>query len=258
MRLENKIALVTGSASGIGEASAKTYAREGASVVIVDLNEEAAQRVAGEIEAAGGNARAFAGDMGSREDIEQMLAFALEQYGRLDILHNNTAWVPLGAAADVEYDDWHRGMDISLTSYWYASKCALPGMIEQGSGAILNTASISGFYADHKMSAYNAVKGGVVNLTKSIALDYAPQGIRCNAVCPGIIWTPPYQMMKDAGMTHLESMADSVPLGRFGTPQEIANVALFLVSDEASFVTGACITADGGRTAHTGTPSPMG
>jgi len=258
MRLKDKIALVTGSASGIGEASAKTYAREGAHLVIVDLNEEAAQRVAGEIEAAGGNARAFVGDMGSREDIEQMIAFTLEHYGRLVILHNNTAWTPLGAAADIDYDDWHKGIDISLTSYWYASKCALPGMIERGGGAILNTASISGLAADHKMSAYNAVKGGVVNLTRSIALDYAPQGIRCNAVCPGIIWTPPYQMMKDAGMTHLEGMVDSVPIGRFGTPQEIANVALFLVSDEASFVTGACITADGGRTAHTGTPSPAG
>jgi len=131
-------------------------------------------------------------------------------------------------------------------------------MIGQGGGSIVNTASISGMAADHNLSAYNVVKGGVVNLTRSVALDYASKGIRCNAVCPGIIWTTPYQQMKDAGMTHLESMADSVPMGRFGTPQEIANVALFLASDESSFVTGACIVADGGRTAHTGTPSPMG
>jgi meso-butanediol dehydrogenase/(S,S)-butanediol dehydrogenase/diacetyl reductase len=257
VRLKDKIALVTGAASGIGEASAKTYAREGASLVIVDLNGAAAERVAAEIVDAGGRARALTGDMGERSDIEKMIAFTREQYDRLDILHNNTAWTPVGAAADIEYDDWHKGIDISLTSYWYASKCALPGMIDQGGGAILNTASISGQAADHKLSAYNTVKGGVINLTRSIALDYARQGIRCNAVCPGIIWTPPYQRMKAAGMTHLDEMADSVPMGRFGTPQEIANVALFLVSDEASFVTGACITADGGRTAHTGTPSPL-
>lgn len=258
MRLENKIAVITGSASGIGEACAKTFAREGAKVVIADLNEAEAQRVANEIQEAGGSALPFPGDMGSRDDIERMIAYTLEQYDRLDILHNNVFWSPLGAAADVEYDGWNKCLDVSLTSYWYATKLALPHMLKQGGGAILNTASISGLYADHKLVAYNTTKGAVVNMTKSIALDYADKGIRCNAVCPGVTWTPPYQSMKDAGMTHLDGLAESVPMGRFGAPQEIANVALFLVSDESSFVTGTCVTADGGRTAHTGTPSPMG
>ena len=258
MRLQNKIALVTGAGSGIGAASAVTYAREGASVVIVDVNETAARGVAEKIRAVGGRAECFVANVAERPAIESMIRFAIEHFGRLDILHNNTATSPIGAVGQVEPAAWQKALDVSLTAYWYASKCALEHMLPRQYGVILNTSSISGIAADFGFGAYNVVKAGVLNLTRSIAIDYARRGIRCNAVCPGIIFTPPYEKIQASAPERIDTLAESVPMGRFGTPQEIANVSLFLVSDEASFVTGSCVVADGGRLAHTGTPSPFG
>lgn len=254
MRLANKICLITGGGSGIGEACARTYAREGAAVVIVDRNLEGAQRVAGEIGAAGGKAQVFEANIGAPDRVEAMIKFALDHYGRLDVLHNNAIYSVMGSrTADIDLKGWQRTMDISLTAYWYAAKVALnQAMLKQGKGVILNTASVSGISGDFMQCAYNVVKAGVVNLSRVIAIEYARKGIRCNAICPGPILTPGIRGVGKNPDKWLQSVAEGIPMGRLGDPQEVANVALFLASDEASFVTGTTVVVDGGLNAHSG------
>jgi len=254
MRLANKICLITGGGSGIGEACAKTYAREGAIVIAVDRNMEGAQRVVGEIHAAGGKAEAFEANIGVPEQIEAMIKFALDKFGRLDVLHNNAIYSVMGLrAADIDLKGWQRTMDVSLTAYWYAAKTAInSAMLKQGKGVILNTASVSGIAGDYMQCAYNVVKAGVVNLSRVIAIEYARKGIRCNAICPGPINTPGIRGVGKNPDKWLRQVAEGIPMGRLGDPQEVANVALFLASDEASFVTGTTIVVDGGLYAHSG------
>jgi meso-butanediol dehydrogenase/(S,S)-butanediol dehydrogenase/diacetyl reductase len=241
MRLKDKIALITGAGSGIGEATAKTFAREGASVVVVDLNEDGGKRVVAEIRKAGAKAEFLAADVGVTAEIERMIKFATDRFGRLDILHNNA-----------------KTLDVGLTAYWYATKCAIEVMLPRLSGAIVNTASVSGLAGDYTLGAYNAVKAGVVNITRVTGIEYARKGLRCNAVCPGPIATPPLLRMEDARPDIVARIKEAIPMGRLGEPQEIANVVLFLASDEASFVTGAFFVADGGLWAHSGMPSLSG
>jgi meso-butanediol dehydrogenase/(S,S)-butanediol dehydrogenase/diacetyl reductase len=159
---------------------------------------------------------------------------------------------------ELTLDQWRRAMDGGLNSYWYASKLAVAVMLGQGGGTIVNTASVSGLAADHGLGAYNTAKAGVVNLTRAFAIDYARAGIRCNAVCPGPILTPPIARGKATRPDVHERIAEAIPMGRFGEAQEIANVVLFLASDEASFVTGAYVVADGGLWAFSGMPSLTG
>jgi len=257
MRLTGKVAIVTGAASGIGAATARVFARENALVLLVDRDAEKGEEVAEGIRATGGRADFMLADMGEKTEIEAMIARAVERHGRLDVLHNNTAGSALGALGDITVEQWEQSFRLGLTPYWYASRCALPHMIAAGGGAIINTASISGLCADYGLGAYNTMKSAIVNLSRSIALDYARYNIRCNAVCPGIVFTAPFEKIQDQVPKLLERMAASVPLGRFGRAEEIANVVLFLASDESSFVTGTTIVADGGRTAWTGTPSML-
>jgi meso-butanediol dehydrogenase/(S,S)-butanediol dehydrogenase/diacetyl reductase len=259
MRLQDKVALVSGAASGIGEACARTYAREGAKVVLADVNEEGGERVAVEIRQANGAAAFVRTDITKPEDIERMIAFTVETYGRIDILHNN-AQVTSGGKRIGELDlaAWKRGIDGGLTSYWYASKLAVEHMLAQGGGAIVNTASVSGLAGDFGLGTYNAAKAAVVNMTRVFAIEYARKNIRCNALCPGPIGTPPMRMAEERAPQVLNPIKEAIPMGRLGTPQEMANVALFLVSDEASFVTGAAFVADGGLFAHSGMPSLTG
>ncbi|WP_160089917.1 SDR family NAD(P)-dependent oxidoreductase [Pseudomonas sp. 9AZ] len=256
--MAGKVALVTGGGSGIGAASAATYAREGASVVIVDINAEAAARVAEQINISGGNACALTANVGELTDIENMIAFAIDEFSQLDVLHNNTTNAALGPLGEVETDQFQASFDIGLRSFWYASKHALKHMVPRGGGTIVNTASISGLAADYGLGAYNIMKSGVIAMTRSIAIDYARKGIRCNAICPGIIFTPPFESMRKNAPERIAAMADSVPMGRFGNSQEVANVALFLASDESSYMTGTTLVVDGGRLAYTGTPGPTG
>jgi meso-butanediol dehydrogenase / (S,S)-butanediol dehydrogenase / diacetyl reductase len=259
MRLQDKVALVSGAASGIGEASARTYAREGAKVVLADINEEAGERVAAEIRQANGAAAFVRTDIMKPEDIERMVAFTVETYGRIDILHNN-AQVTSGGKRIGELDlaAWKRGIDGGLTSYWYASKLAVEHMLAQGGGTIVNTASVSGLAGDYGLGTYNAAKAAVVNMSRVFAIEYARKNIRCNALCPGPIGTPPMRMAEERAPQVLNPIKEAIPMGRLGTPQEMANVALFLASDEASFVTGAAFVADGGLFAHSGMPSLTG
>jgi meso-butanediol dehydrogenase/(S,S)-butanediol dehydrogenase/diacetyl reductase len=251
--------LISGSASGIGEASARTYAREGAKVVLADINEEAGERIAAEIRLANGAAAFVRADIMETADIERMVAFTVETYGRIDILHNN-AQVTSGGKRIGELDlaAWKRGIDGGLTSYWYASKLAVEHMLAQGGGVIVNTASVSGLAGDFGLGTYNAAKAAVVNMTRVFAIEYARKNIRCNALCPGPIGTPPMRMAEERAPQVLNPIKEAIPMGRLGTPQEMANVALFLASDEASFVTGAAFVADGGLFAHSGMPSLTG
>jgi meso-butanediol dehydrogenase / (S,S)-butanediol dehydrogenase / diacetyl reductase len=258
VKLKGRVALVTGSASGIGEATATTLAREGASVVVVDVNEADGKRVVAEIEAAGGTGEFFCADVGLPAELEGMVDFALRRFGRLDILHNNAVFSPFGRVGEIELDGWQKALNVGLTGYWYATKLALVPMLAQGSGVIVNTASIAGLAAEFNLGAYNTLKAGVISLTRSTGIEYARKGIRCNAVCPGPILTNAFRGLDDVSPGVIERTASAIPMGRFGEPQEIANVALFLASDDASFVTGAHFVADGGLHAHDGLPSLWG
>ncbi len=258
MRLKDKVALISGSGSGIGEATAKRLAAEGASVVVVDLNQDGATRVAEEIRNAGGKAEALHANVGNPPEIENMIKFAVEKFGRLDILHNNAIRLYTGRVGEMTLEQWRKSIDIGLTAYWYATRCALAVMVPQRKGAIVNTGSVSGLAGDYGLGAYNAIKAGVINVTRATAIEYARKGIRCNAVCPGIILTPPILKSRRALPEIAQKSEQTVPMGRCGEPIEIANVVLFLVSDEASYVTGTCIVADGGLMAHTGMPSVAG
>jgi meso-butanediol dehydrogenase/(S,S)-butanediol dehydrogenase/diacetyl reductase len=258
MRLQGKIALITGSASGIGEATAKTFAREGATVIVADRDEPNGSRVAGEIVAGGGKARFIATNILESESIERMIEFATSEFGRLDVLHNNAMVTVTGHLGEITLEKWRRAIDGGLTSYWYASKLAVNVFLKQGGGTIVNTASVSGLAGDYMLGAYNAAKAGIVNITRVFGIEYARKNIRCNAVCPGPILTPPIHRGAAVRPDVHERIREAIPMGRFGDPQEIANVALFLASDESSFVTGAYIVADGGLWAHSGMPGLLG
>jgi meso-butanediol dehydrogenase/(S,S)-butanediol dehydrogenase/diacetyl reductase len=226
--------------------------------VVVDLNQEGATRVAEEISKSGGRAEAFHANISNPSEIENMIKFAVHRFGRLDILHNNAIRLYTGRVGEMTLENWRKAVEIGLTSYWYATRCALDVMVRQRKGAIINTGSVSGLAGDYGLGAYNAIKAGVINLTRTTAIEYARKGIRCNAVCPGAILTPPILKTRRA-MPELAGKTEAaIPMGRYGEPVEIANVVLFLASDEASYVNGTFIVADGGLTAHTGIPSVAG
>jgi meso-butanediol dehydrogenase/(S,S)-butanediol dehydrogenase/diacetyl reductase len=264
MRFDGKVGLITGAGSGIGRATAIGFAQRGGAIAVADINGENANKVAAEITAAGGRAIAIVADVTQPAAIDMMIERTTSAFGRLDVLHNNAFGMPAAQAstqvsarmAEVEDSVWSHMIDVGLTAVFRAMKRAIPVMRATGGGAIVNTASISGLRADYGIAAYNAAKAGVINLTRVVAIEYARQGIRANCVCPGAINTPLL-----APALELPGFADkfneTIPMGRLGQPEEIANVVLFLASDLASFVTGAAFVADGGQTAKTGSPSFM-
>ena len=279
-RVEGKVALITGGGSGIGAATVQRFSEEGAKVIVVDINRESALKVAENINANGGSASAFTADVADEEATIAMIKHAVDTFGRLDILHNNATALEVGAVKDLTLEGWNKTLAVNVTAPFLATKHALPIMIEQGGGAIVNTASISGTRGDYGMSAYNAGKAAVINFTRSAAIENARFGVRMNCVCPGAIDTPAIQTMTGAGKEALphvslagkgelpklsteasqqvrERMMNAHPIGRLGLPVEIANTVLYLASDEASFITGAAYIVDGGLTAHTGLPAMM-
>ncbi len=259
MRLRDKVSVITGAGSGIGEATAKTFAREGAAVVVAEINEEGGNRVVNEIRNAGGTAEFFRVDTGNLKDIDAMVKFAKSKFGRLDILHNNAITIDTGRIAEMTIEGWQKTVNVGLTAYWYGIKVAIEqAMLPQKKGAIVSTASVSGLAGDYTLGAYNAVKHGVVALTKATGIEYARKGIRCNAVCPGPIATPPLLNIEKQRPDIIARIREAIPMGRLGDPNEVANVVLFLASDEASFVTGAFFVVDGGLWAHSGMPSLSG
>jgi meso-butanediol dehydrogenase / (S,S)-butanediol dehydrogenase / diacetyl reductase len=265
MRFDGKVGIVTGAGSGIGRATAIGFAARGGTIVVADINGDNADNVVQEIESAGGKALAMTIDVTKAAEIDQMIAETKKRLGRIDFLHNNAFGMPASAAtstqaagrlADLDDDVWSYTIEVGLTAVWRTMKKVLPIMRAQGGGAIVNTASISGQRADYGIAAYNAAKAGVINLTRVGAIEYAPDGIRVNCVCPGAIHTPLLQPALD--MTGFgDRFKEVIPIGRLGKPEEIANAVLFLASDLASFVTGAALVADGGQTAKTGSPSFM-
>jgi len=245
--VEGKIALVTGGGSGIGRATALTFAREGAKVVVADVVVEGGEETVRLIKAAGGEAMFVKADMAKAAEVEAMVQKAAATYGRLDCAHNNAGIEgATGRTADYREEDWDRVISINLTGVWFCLKYEIAQMLKQGGGAIVNTASDAGLLGVPQMPAYVASKHGVVGLTKTAALEYAKAGIRVNAVCPGVIKTPMVDRITGQRAGRAERMAAAEPVGRMGKPEEIAEAVVWLCSDAASFVTGLPMPVDGG------------
>jgi NAD(P)-dependent dehydrogenase (short-subunit alcohol dehydrogenase family) len=246
---ENKVALVTGAASGLGLAAAKAFAEAGAAVVLADWNEDEVQRAASNLAQHGHKTLAVRCDVCDDAQVEAMVKQAVATFGKLDAAYNNAGVQNvLAETADSPRDDYDRIMAINLRGVWSSMKFELQQMRLQGSGAIVNCSSLGGLIGGAQRGTYHAAKHGVIGFTKSAALEYATRGIRVNAVCPGMIHTPMFDKMIAEGQGgELEQMLNTlVPMKRMGRPEEIADAVLWLCSDAASYVTGQSISVDGG------------
>jgi len=250
--LKDKVALITGGASGIGRATAMLFAREGAAVVIADINTEAGQAVEQEIKTAGGKALFVACDVTQARDCQQAVEATVTAFGGLDILFNNAGIVRRADVLTTTEEEWDRVMAVNVKSIFLMSKYAIPHMQRRGGGTIINTSSGWGLKGGRNAVSYCASKGAVTNMTRAMAIDHGPQHIRVNAVCPGDTDTPMLRgEARQLGQPEQEFMAEAAarPLGRYGTPEEIAEAVLFLASDAASYITGAALVVDGGGVA---------
>ncbi|HTG48118.1 MAG TPA: glucose 1-dehydrogenase [Actinomycetota bacterium] len=256
MRLDGKVALITGGGSGMGRVASELFAAEGAKVVLTDVNDVAGAATASGIRDAGGEARFVHADVSLEADAEAMVRSAVQTFGGLDVLYNN-AGVMLpddGSVHTTGEDIWDLTLAINVKGVAFGCKYGIPAMVERGGGAIVNVASFVAWVgAATSQTAYTASKGAVLAMTREIAVEYARQGIRCNALCPGPIDTPLLmQLLNDERKRHRRLV--HVPMGRFGKAEELAKAALFLASDDASYMTGASLIVDGGLTAAYVTP----
>jgi NAD(P)-dependent dehydrogenase (short-subunit alcohol dehydrogenase family) len=250
---DGKVVVITGGALGIGRACAIAFAREGAQVTVADISQAAGEATLAEIEAAGAHGHLVVGDVSEAGQCQRVVRETVDRFGGLDVLFNNVGIQPLDSYKNVEETTeamWDRILDVNLKSYFLMSKYAIPEIRRRGGGAVINTASVQGLQSQRGVPAYAASKGGVLSLTRQMALDYAAEGIRVLAVCPGTIDT---EMVRTAATLEpdgleaaLQRFGKSHPIGRIGTGQDIANVVLFLASDAASFMTGEYVCVDGG------------
>jgi meso-butanediol dehydrogenase / (S,S)-butanediol dehydrogenase / diacetyl reductase len=253
--LAGQVAVVTAGGSGIGAATARRFADEGAAVVIADISGTRAAAVAREIAGGGHRVEWLKVDAADPHGAQGTIQRALDAYGRLDVMVNNAGLAEVAPLDEITLEGWNRVIAVTLTSAFLGMKYCLPVMRRQGGGVIVNTASISGTAGDYGLSSYNAAKAGVINLTRSAAIENARHNIRVNCVCPGTIDTrAPVLLGGDRADEIRRVQAEANPIGRMGEAEEIASAVLFLASREASFITGAALVADGGLTAHTGLP----
>ena len=245
-RVDNKVALITGAASGIGEATARLFAHEGARVVIVDVREDAAKETAARIRAEGGEVTAIAADVSNATQVKAMVEKATATYGSLNILYCNAGVLLPDTVEDPTEDAWHKTLAVNLTGAYLCCRYGIPQIKQAGGGSVLITASVSGMRGERGSAAYNTTKGGLINLTKHLAVEYAGDRIRVNCICPGWIDTPFNDPIYESTGLDEASLDRLIPLGRQGVPKEIAYAALFLASDEASYITGHALVVDGG------------
>lgn len=256
-RLQDKVAIVTGAAAGIGHAAAVLMAREGARVVVADLDIEAARRVAGDIEGAGGLALAVRLDALDEASIEAMVRHAHEAYGALHVLYNNVGGTDVSrdnSVTGMDWSYWDTALRWNLSSTVYACRCALPLMLAGGGGAIVNTTSMVALSGDVRPTAYAAAKGAIISFTRFVATQYGRQGIRCNAIAPGLILTP---RATPRPQKVLDAFARHTLAPQHGQPEDVAYAALFLASDEARFINGQVLVVDGGMHAHNPTVADL-
>jgi NAD(P)-dependent dehydrogenase (short-subunit alcohol dehydrogenase family) len=245
------VAIVTGAASGIGKATAALFGRRGATVVVVDRNREGAEAGAAAIRDSGGNAISFYADVSRASDMESLIAETEKQFGGLDIMVNNAAVQIMATLTETSEEDWDTQHSVNLKGVFLGCKYAIPAMLRKGKGAIVNVASVLGIVGDPDLAAYCATKGGILALTRAAALGYGPQGIRINSICPGDVDTHllrDYFNSKPDPLAAREEVGTHYALRRVSSPDEIAKCICFLASDEASFMTGATMTVDGGLT----------
>ena len=249
MRLKDKVALITGGGSGIGRAAAELFAREGAKVVVADYKADTGQEAVQAIKDAGGEALFIEVDVSAPAQVQHMVQTAVDAYGGIDVLFNNAGVLIFGTIPETEEEAWNRLMSINLTGVYLCSKAVIPHMIKRGGGSIINTSSSTGAHdVAPNIAAYVTSKGGVTLLTRAMAVDHAQDNIRVNAIAPGPTDTP--MLRENMSSEELEAFAATFPMKRLGRPEELAAAALFLASDEASFVTGAILAVDGGQTAQ--------
>lgn len=252
MKLAGKVAIITGAGSGIGRATALVFAEEGARVVVADYDPKGGCETVEQIRANGGEAILVETDVAKAADVAKMVETAVDTYGRIDVLFNNAAVTLPASVVDATEELWNRTMDIDLKGVFLASKYAIPHMIAAGGGAIVNTASMCGLVASRNQGPYSAAKGGVVALTRQMAIDYAEQGIRVNGIAPSEVRTPMFLGFINRApdpRKKMEELVARIPMGRVAEPEEIARVALFLACDDSSYVTGVTLPVDGGLTA---------
>jgi NAD(P)-dependent dehydrogenase (short-subunit alcohol dehydrogenase family) len=255
-RLAGKVALITGAGSGMGRAAAELFAREGARVVVTDVVDDAGNGTVAAVRAAGGDATYVRADVSKWADCEAMVKCAIDTYGALHVLYNNAGIFPAddGGVLDTPESTWEKVMEINLKGVWLGCRAGIPAMIASGGGSIVNVASFVALMgAATAQIAYTASKGGVLSMTREIAVEYARQGIRANSLCPGPIQTPLLEELLSDPARRARRLVH-IPMGRLGLAEELAKAALFLASDDASYMTGSQLVVDGGITAAYVTP----